>query len=195
MKIIDCREFGTGEARRHEPTVYIWPETAVVRKGTPFFVPAWAETWELHVRTGVEITRLGKGIDEKFAHRYRGKKILALCAVAADTKGPLVPGFDGSVLLSSIPEDIGGKEILEVNLSGLYPKEGKNKSSWNGTLDLSFDLSEADKAISVVSRYYTLHTGDLVLLPEVSSFRIPVIADTRCVVTGREGELLNYKIK
>ena len=49
---------------------FLKPDTAIPQKGNPFFIPDFSETIHHEVEIVVRINRLGKHIDERFAHKY-----------------------------------------------------------------------------------------------------------------------------
>ena len=53
-----------------EPVIFMKPDTAALKNNKPFYIPDFSS--ELHYETEiiVKISRLGKNIAPKFAHRY-----------------------------------------------------------------------------------------------------------------------------
>ena len=52
-------------------------DSAVVRPGTPLFLPDFAVNWRLEIVPVAVISRLGKWIEPRFAHRYYTEVSLA----------------------------------------------------------------------------------------------------------------------
>ena len=53
-----------------DPVVFIKPDTAILLKKQPFFIPDFSENVHHEVEVLVKINRVGKYIDKKFAHKY-----------------------------------------------------------------------------------------------------------------------------
>ena len=70
------------------PACRLAVETAIVRHGTPLFLPGWSENWSGVTGVGVVIDRLGRHIDPRFAHRYYSHIVVAVKARPDDEKYP-----------------------------------------------------------------------------------------------------------
>ncbi|KAA6306668.1 Ureidoglycolate lyase, partial [termite gut metagenome] len=58
------------ESPEKEPVIFMKPDSAILKDGKPFFIPDFSN--EIHYETElvVRISRLGKHIAQRFAHRY-----------------------------------------------------------------------------------------------------------------------------
>ena len=65
------------------------PDTALLRNGNPFFLPDFSD--EIHYETELvlKISRLGKNIAEKFAHRYYDEITVGIDFTARDLQRKL----------------------------------------------------------------------------------------------------------
>ena len=90
------------------PVIFLKPETALIPNKQPFFYPFFSNDVHYETELVVKICKLGKHIDEKFAHRYYQEITLGIDFTARDvqsqlkTKGlpwELAKGFDGSAPL------------------------------------------------------------------------------------------------
>ena len=52
------------------PVVFTMPETALLKSGKPFFLPRFSNRIEYETELVFHISRLGKNIAPKFAHRW-----------------------------------------------------------------------------------------------------------------------------
>ena len=52
------------------PLFFLKPDTAIQPKGHPFFIPDFSNNIHFEVELVVKISKNGKNIDEKFAHKY-----------------------------------------------------------------------------------------------------------------------------
>ena len=53
-----------------EPLFFLKPDTAIQPKGHPFFIPDFSSDIHYEVELVIKINRIGKHIEEKFAHKY-----------------------------------------------------------------------------------------------------------------------------
>jgi len=56
--------------RPSEPIVFLKPDTSILLKKQPFFIPEFSNEVQHEVELLVKITKVGKHIDKKFAHKY-----------------------------------------------------------------------------------------------------------------------------
>jgi acylpyruvate hydrolase len=53
-----------------KPVFFLKPDSAILRNNNPFFIPGFSNEIHYEVEIVIKISRLGKGIQQKFAHRY-----------------------------------------------------------------------------------------------------------------------------
>ncbi|MCF6366610.1 MAG: fumarylacetoacetate hydrolase family protein [Bacteroidales bacterium] len=147
-----------------KPMFFLKPETSLLHKNKPFFYPDFSN--EIHYETEVviRINRLGKHIEEKFAHRYYSEIGLGIDFTARDLqrqckeKGhpwEIAKGFEHSAPLSDNfinKEDLPSDINFKLNLNGETVQNGNTK-------DLIFSF---DKLISYISTFFPLKIGDLI---------------------------------
>ena len=149
-----------------EPVVFLKPETALIPRGHPFYYPAHSQDVHFEVELVVRIEKVGKHIEERFAHRYYSSIGLGLDFTARDIqqecKAKGLPwekakAWDHSAPLSEefIPlEEL--KDVTDIPFSltqnGIMVQEGNSK-------DMLFSI---DRLIQEVSKYFTLKIGDLI---------------------------------
>ncbi|MCQ2336218.1 MAG: fumarylacetoacetate hydrolase family protein [Paludibacteraceae bacterium] len=164
MKII-CIDNNYGSSALACPTIFLKPETALLKDNKPVYIPDFTESLEYEVEVTIRINRLGKGIAEKFANRYYAEVGLGIDFTARDMQmeacssgepWDLCKGFDCSAPISKfIPlTDLGGDVQ---NLDFRLDIDGKTVQSGN-TKDMIFSV---DKIISYISRFYTIKIGDI----------------------------------
>ncbi len=147
-----------------KPMFFMKPQTSILSKNRPFFYPDFSK--EIHYETEVviRINRVGKHIEERFAHRYYTEIGLGIDFTARDlqrqckAKGhpwEISKAFQHSAPLSDsfinkedLPNDINFK--LELN---------EEIVQTGNTKDMIFSV---DKLISYVSQYFPLKIGDLI---------------------------------
>ena len=149
-----------------EPVIFMKPDSALLKNGKPFFIPDFSS--ELHYETEVvvKINKLGKNIDEQFAHRYYGEITVGIDFTARDLQQSLrnkglpweiCKGFDGAATIGVFIalKDVGG---AVQNLDFQLDIDGRSVQKGN-TSDMLFTV---DRIIAYVSRFVTLKTGDLI---------------------------------
>lgn len=177
-----------------QDTISILPETAIIRKGYPFFIPNIEEEWVLSLRLSVTIDRLGKAIQAKFANRYYNSIAIALKAEQkiAGTKATAIPeGFDSSIMIS---EKADFQEPFAFQITSLPSATDKGEIIWQRKEVLTYSKEKIDRAVEIGSRHFTLHTGDMLLL-NVFSLSIPVVTDSRISIMNGGETILTHKIK
>ena len=146
-----------------EPVFFMKPDSAIIRNNKPFFLPDFSEEVHHEIELVLKIDRLGKGIDEQFAHRYYHEIGIGVDFTARDlqrvAKEKGLPwekakAFDGSAPLGGFvaKENLPDPILFRLEINGKTVQEGS-------TADLIFSF---DKIIAYVSRYITLRTGDLI---------------------------------
>ena len=67
-----------------EPVVFLKPDSALLKNNKPFFLPDFSENIHYEVEVVVKISKLGKSISSKFAHRYYDEVTLGIDITARD---------------------------------------------------------------------------------------------------------------
>ena len=113
----------------------------------------------------IRICRLGKGIPERFAHRYYDAVTVGIDFTARDiqkemrAKGmpwDLFKGFDGS---AAIGEWIPKEQFLNVQAIRFHLDINGKTVQEGITSDMVFKI---DEIVSYISRFFTLKTGDII---------------------------------
>lgn len=142
------------------------PDTALLIKQRPFFVPDFTERCEAAVCVALRIERLGRSIAGEFAQRYYNPEALTLAVTftAADLAERLRSegqpcdtawGFDNAVAYA---------EGTPAVTPGIEIKASLDAHEQRLTVPDSI-LATLDAQLSHVSYYYTLRQGDLLLYP------------------------------
>ena len=72
-----------------EPVVFIKPDSAVLPKEQDFYIPEFSKEIHYEVEVLVKIKKVGKHIDEKFAHTYYDEVGLGIDFTARDLQSKL----------------------------------------------------------------------------------------------------------
>lgn len=149
-----------------EPVLFMKPETALIPKGHPFFYPDHTSDLHYEVELVLRITRLGKHIDPKFAHKYFTEVGIGIDFTARDVQQKCkekglpwekAKAFDHSAPLSQKFLPLKSlKNPNEIRFSLL--KNGTEVQSGNSA-DMIFGF---EALISHISSYFTLKMGDLI---------------------------------
>ena len=67
-----------------EPVMFLKPDSSLLKNNKPFFLPDFSENIHYEVEVVIKISRLGKGISAKFAHRYYDEVTLGIDITARD---------------------------------------------------------------------------------------------------------------
>lgn len=147
-----------------EPVIFLKPDTALLPGRNPFFLPDFSNDVHHELELVVRISRLGKNIEERFAHRYYNEVSVGIDFTARDLQAvckdkglpwEIAKAFDGSAPVGKMV----GLEGLEVqNLEIALEKNGSEVQSVN-TGEMLFTV---DAIIAYVSRFFTLKIGDLI---------------------------------
>ena len=153
-----------GNETPKEPVFFMKPDTAISPKGHPFFIPEFSKNVQYEVELVIRINRLGKYIEEKFAHKYYEQIGLGIDFTARDIQQEVkekglpwekAKGFDGSAVISRKYLDKKELELADLNFS--LKKNGEMVQSGN-TQQMLFKI---DQIIAYIS-LYTLKIGDLI---------------------------------
>jgi 2-keto-4-pentenoate hydratase/2-oxohepta-3-ene-1,7-dioic acid hydratase in catechol pathway len=148
-----------------DPVVFIKPDTAILLKNQPFFIPDFSDDVHHEVEILVKINKVGKHIDKKFAHKYYDEIGLGIDFTARDLQSQLkekglpwekAKSFDGAAVVGKwLP-----KTKFE-NVDDIQFKLLKNdKVVQDGNTNLM--LWKIDELIEYVSKYFTLKIGDII---------------------------------
>ena len=146
------------------PVIFMKPETALLKDNSPFYLPDFSSQIEYEAEIVVRISKMGKNIASKFAHRYYDAIALGIDFTARDLQNQLkvagapwdiCKGFDNSAPISKF---IPAQNLNLSDLSFSLSLNGNNVQQGN-TSNMIWNI---DEIISFVSRYFTLKTGDLI---------------------------------
>jgi len=148
-----------------EPVFFMKPETAIVRNGDPFFYPKFSQEVHHEVEIILRVSRNGKNIQKKFAHKYFDEITVGIDFTArdlqAECKAKGLPwekakAFDGSAPMGTFVPLTRFKNVNDISfhldINGKTVQQGSTK-------DLIFSF---DTLIEYVSQFTTLKMGDFI---------------------------------
>jgi 2-keto-4-pentenoate hydratase/2-oxohepta-3-ene-1,7-dioic acid hydratase in catechol pathway len=72
--------------RPEHPVIFLKPDSAILLKKQPFFIPPFSQDVHHEVEVIVKINRVGKYIEERFAHKYYDEIGLGIDFTARDVQ-------------------------------------------------------------------------------------------------------------
>jgi 2-keto-4-pentenoate hydratase/2-oxohepta-3-ene-1,7-dioic acid hydratase in catechol pathway len=146
------------------PVIFMKPDTAVLKKGSDFYIPEFSNDIHYELEIVLKISKGGKYIQEANASNYFDEIGLGIDFTARDlqsqlkTKGlpwELAKGFDGSAVISDFYSKT-DFDMKNLNFSLLKNKEEVQDGN------SSLMIFSPEKIIAFVSKYFTLKLGDLI---------------------------------
>ena len=148
-----------------EPVFFMKPDTALLKDGEPFYYPEFTKDLHHEIEIVIKINKVGKHIEEQFAHKYYDEIGLGIDFTARDLqaqcKAKGLPWEKAKAFDASAPL---GKFVSKSQLGNLsdisfeLKINGESRQVGN-TKDLLFSF---DKVIAYISKFVTLKVGDLI---------------------------------
>jgi len=184
-------------AKPTEPIIFLKPDTAILLKKQPFFIPEFSNNVQHEVELIVRINKIGKHIDQKFAHKYYDEIGLGIDFTARDLQMELkekglpwekAKSFDGSAVVGNFIKKEVFEDVNNINFS--LKKNGKTIQKGNSMLM----MWKIDALIEYVSKYFTLKIGDIIFTGTPAGVSSVAPND---VLTGfiDENEMFSIKVK
>ncbi len=182
-------------AKPTEPIIFLKPDTAILLNKQPFFIPEFSNDVHHEVELLVRINKIGKHIDQKFAHKYYDEIGLGIDFTARDLQAELktkglpwekAKSFDGAAVVGNFMKKEVFGDINDINFS--LKRNGKTVQKGNSTLM----MWKIDALIEYISKYFTLKIGDIIFTGTPSGVG-RVEADD--VLTGFIGDTEMFSIK
>ncbi|RKR06513.1 2-keto-4-pentenoate hydratase/2-oxohepta-3-ene-1,7-dioic acid hydratase in catechol pathway [Maribacter vaceletii] len=151
--------------RPENPVVFIKPDSAVLPKEQDFYIPEFSNDVHYEVEVLVKIKKVGKHIQEKFAHKYYDEIGLGIDFTARDLQSKLkekglpwekAKGFDGAAVIGNWLPVNTFKDINAIN----FELQKNNEIVQKGNTSLM--LWKIDELIAYVSQYFMLKKGDII---------------------------------
>jgi 2-keto-4-pentenoate hydratase/2-oxohepta-3-ene-1,7-dioic acid hydratase in catechol pathway len=148
-----------------EPVVFMKPDSAILLKQHPFVIPEFSEDIHHELEVIVKISKVGKYIEPKFAHKYYDEISVGIDFTARDLQQKLkdkglpwekAKAFDGSAVIGDFVSKSEFKSLDNLNFemtnNGVTVQKGNT----------SFMLWKIDELIAYVSQFFTLKIGDII---------------------------------
>jgi len=148
-----------------EPVVFLKPDSSILKNNKPFFLPGFSNMIQYETEVVIKISKLGKGISAKFAHRYFDELTLGIDITARDIQNrssaaglpwELSKCFDGAAPVGRFLPVASSGDLKDLD----FRLEINDRIVQQGnTSDMIFGFSEI---VAYVSKLFTLKTGDLI---------------------------------
>ena len=151
--------------RPEHPVVFLKPDTSILLKRQPFFIPDFSKDVHHELELIVKINKVGKHIDKKFAHKYYSEISVGIDFTARDLQSELkqkglpwekAKAFDGAAVIGKWIDKTSIENIDNLNFKLL--KNGELVQDGN----TSHMLWKVNELIEYVSKYFTLKIGDVI---------------------------------
>tara|TARA_R110002051_G_scaffold323023_2_gene415346 strand:- start:430 stop:1041 length:612 start_codon:yes stop_codon:yes gene_type:complete len=151
--------------RPTDPVVFIKPDSSVLPKEQDFYIPEFTKDVHYEVEVLVKIKKVGKHIEEQFAHKYYDEVGLGIDFTARDVQSALkekglpwekAKGFDGAAVVGNWLPKTNFEDLNNLNFS--LAKNGEMVQQGNTSLM----LWKIDEIIAYVSKYFMLKKGDII---------------------------------
>ena len=183
--------------RPSEPVIFMKPDTALLLKNRPFYLPNFNSQIHHEIELVVRINHLGKNISAQFAPRYYSEIGLGVDFTARDLQDRLkqkglpwekAKAFDASAPLSE--EFIPANELDLTNIDFRLEVNGEVRQRGNSALML-YPINEL---IEHISKFFTLKIGDLIYTGTPAGVGPVQIGDRLQGFIG-EKKLLDFLVK
>ena len=183
--------------RPEDPVVFLKPDTSLVLKNQPFFIPPFSNDVHYEVEVLVRINRIGKHIQQKFSHKYYDEIGLGIDFTARDLQAKLkakglpwekAKAFDGAAVVG---DWVNKSELPHID-------ELQFEMTKNGTVvqqsSSALMLWKVDELIAYVSQFFTLKIGDIIFTGTPAG--VGPVAENDVLEGSLEGrQLFSIKVK
>ncbi len=178
------------------PVVFLKPDSAILPKNNPFFIPPFSNDVHYEVELLVKINRVGKYIEPQFAHKYYNEVGLGIDFTARDVqekcKAKGLPwekakAFDGSAIIGNFFD----KQDFDLNNTTFQLLRNNSIVQDGNTSNM---LWQIDELIAYVSQYFTLKKGDILFTGTPAGVgRVSENDELKGILEGKEAFSIRVK--
>lgn len=179
------------------PIFFLKPDSALMQKNQPFFYPDFSNDIHFETEIVLKINKVGKHIQEEFAHTYYNRIGIGIDFTARDLQNnckekglpwEIAKAFDNSAPLGQFIAKSKFDNVNDINFSmkinGVERQNGNTKNM----------IFSPDYIISYISQFFTLKIGDLIFTGTPEGVGPVKIGDhLEAYIEGKR--LLDLKIK
>ena len=186
-----------GNEQPEEPIIFLMPDTALLKGNAPFYYPGFSQDIHHEVEIVIRISREGKNIEEKFAHKYYDQLGLGIDFTARDLQKKakekslpwtIAKGFNGSAPLSEMLPIDEFQDLQNINF-GL-----KVNGEWRQQGNTKFMINSFDYLVTYLSKFFTLKKGDLIYTGTPAGVSAVKVGD-RLTANIENKILLDFEVK
>ncbi len=183
--------------RPDNPVVFMKPDSAILLKKQPFFIPEFSNEVHHEVEILIKIKKIGKYIEKQFAHKYYDEVGLGIDFTARDLQSKLkakglpwekAKAFDGAAVIGKWLSKTTFEDVNDIDFSlqvnGQTVQEGNT----------SHMLWKIDEIIEYVSKYFTLKIGDIIFTGTPAGVG-PVKPNDQMIGLIGDQEMFKIKVK
>jgi len=180
-----------------EPVFFMKPDTALIQSRNPFIYPSFSNDIHHEVEIVVKINKIGKHIEERFAHKYYEEITVGVDFTARDVQQQCkekglpwekAKAFDGSAPIGKFVNISEFENINNLNFSIQINSETKQQGN---TKDMLFNINQI---IAYVSQFVTLKIGDYIFTGTPAGVGAVKIGDKLdCFIEDKK--LLSFNVK
>ena len=180
-----------------EPVFFIKPDTALLPKRNPFIYPEFTKDLHHEVEIVLKINKIGKHIEERFAHKYYNEIGIGVDFTARDVQQKCkekglpwekAKAFDFSAPTGDFLPVSAFKDVENINFSLKINDEVKQIGN---TKDMLFNFNQI---IAYVSKFVTLKIGDYIYTGTPSGVG-PVKINDKISCFIEDKKLLAFNVK
>lgn len=180
-----------------EPVIFIKPDSAILPKEQDFYIPEFSKDVHYELEVIIKIIKVGKHIEQKFAHKYYDEISLGIDFTARDLQDQLktkglpwekAKSFDGAAVIGRWVSKSRFNNLDELNF-----KLKKNEEVVQNS-NTSMMLWKIDEIIAYVSKFFMLKKGDVIFTGTPAGVGRIIANDYLSGILENE-ELLSVKIK
>ena len=151
--------------RPSEPVLFLKPDTSLILKNQPFFIPDFSNNVQYEVEVLIKINRIGKHIQSKFSYKYYDQIGLGIDFTARDIQNELkekglpwekAKGFDGSAMVGSWVKK---SNFTDINNLSFQLQKNNQMVQQASTESMIWKI---DELIAYISQFFTLKIGDII---------------------------------
>ena len=151
--------------RPSAPVVFLKPDTSVLLKKQPFFIPQFSNQVQHEVELLIKITKVGKHIDKKFAHKDYDEIGLGIDFTARDLQQQLkqkglpwekAKAFDGAAVIGKF---VSKNQFESLDTISFSLKKNDQVVQQGNSSQMLWRFNEL---IEYISKYFTLKIGDVI---------------------------------
>ncbi|MCU0391344.1 MAG: fumarylacetoacetate hydrolase family protein [Thermoflexibacter sp.] len=148
-----------------DPVVFCKPDTAILKDNAPFYHPDFSQDIHHEVEVLLKISKEGKNIDPKFAHKYYEEIGLGIDFTARDLQAKqkakglpweIAKAFNDSAPISNFVPKTEYADLKNLNFHLLVNGELRQKGN------TSLMLYDFDTIIAYISKFFMLKKGDII---------------------------------